>query len=164
MWLIFFSTLCIYPVYQLGIKKSENFFIGDNWYQDVVTFLTFNIMVTIGNILPKTKRTNFLPHAVISRALLVFCFFSLTNFKPEERKSIIPILIKNDYLYWLGCFLSNISFGYFTSLLVQETIKRVPKDFSSTVAMISAFVITVGVATGLQFSKLFEIFVLRFSF
>jgi hypothetical protein len=49
--------LAIFPVYQLGVRRSsESFFISDYWYQDVVTFLTFNVFVLLGNLLPKLVR------------------------------------------------------------------------------------------------------------
>ncbi len=54
IWINFFSTLSIFPVYQLGVKPCRlDFFIGEEWFQDVVTFLTFNFCVLIGNTLPK---------------------------------------------------------------------------------------------------------------
>lgn len=57
IWINFFSTLSIFPVYQLGVKPySSDFFIGEEWFQDVVTFLTFNFLVLIGNTLPKLIR------------------------------------------------------------------------------------------------------------
>lgn len=53
IWLNFFSTLLIFPVYQLGIVPGSGFFISPEWYQDVLTFATFNIMVICGNYLPR---------------------------------------------------------------------------------------------------------------
>lgn len=54
IWINFFSTLSIFPVYQLGVEPyRQDFFIGKKWFQDVVTFLTFNFCVLIGNTLPK---------------------------------------------------------------------------------------------------------------
>lgn len=165
IWLNFFSTLAIFPVYQLGIQRaSDSFFINDIWYQDIITFLTFNILVTIGNLVPKLFRRpgpKWLPVPVIARAILVFIFFSLCNFQPEKRaNSIIPILIKNDYVYWAGCFISPLFFGYFTSLLMMYTPTQVPEQFAGSIAMVAAFLITVGVTTGLQFTKVFELIVL----
>lgn len=53
IWINFFSTLLIFPVYQLGIVPDSGFFISPEWYQDVLTFATFNIMVICGNYLPR---------------------------------------------------------------------------------------------------------------
>ena len=130
IWLNFFSTLAIFPVYQLGIRRaSESFFISDYWYQDVLTFLTFNVCVTLGNMLPrfvKKPGPKWIPVPVIARAILCFVFFAFCNFQPDKRlDSAIPILIKNDYLYWAACIISPLTFGYFTSLMMMYTPKYV---------------------------------------
>jgi len=163
IWLNFFSTLAIFPVYLLGVKRfNEHFIIPEYWFQDIVTFLTFNVLVTIGNMIPKIVRKpgpKWIPVPVILRAIIVFIFFALCNFKPEERNHI-PVLIKNDYIYWIGCALSPLSFGYFTSLLMMYTPSQVAAEHSGSAAMIAALVLTIGVTTGLQFSKLLEFIVL----
>ena len=146
IWLNFFSTLAIFPVYLLGVRRfSDQFIIPEFWFQDVVTFLTFNVLVTIGNMIPKIIRKvgnivkirkrlthllilkftlkpgpKWIPIPVIIRAVLVFIFFAFCNFKPIERNNI-PVLITNDYVYWIGCALSPLSFGYLTSLLMMYT-------------------------------------------
>ena len=54
IWLNFLSTLAIFPVFQQGIERSSpNFFIPEKWFKDIVIFLTFNLLVTIGNMLPQ---------------------------------------------------------------------------------------------------------------
>ncbi len=58
---------------------------------------------------------------VILRALIIFVFFAMCNYEPEgvdRGSTIIPVLIKNDWIYWIGSTLSSLSFGYFTSLLM----------------------------------------------
>jgi equilibrative nucleoside transporter 1/2/3 len=163
IWLNFFTTLMMFPVYLLGVEKAkDSFIIPDKWFQDVVTFLTFNVLVTIGNMIPKIVRRpgpKWIPVPVIIRAVLVVLFFSVCNFKPKERRHI-PVLITNDYIYWIGCALSPLSFGYFTSLLMMYTPGQVPSEHSGSAAMIAALVLTIGVTTGLQFSKIFEFIVL----
>jgi len=164
IWLNFFSTLAVFPVYQLGIKRSsDSFIISEFWFQDVVTFLTFNVLVAIGNMIPryiKSPGPRWIALPVILRAILHFAFFAVCNFKPDLREnSIIPVLITNDYVYWAGCIISPILFGHFTSLLMMYTPSIVPEHSGST-AMIAALVLTIGVTTGLQFSKIFELIVL----
>lgn len=160
IWLNFFSTLCIFPVYMLGVEKiSKDFIIPDKWFQDVVTFLTFNVLVTIGNTIPKFIRRpgpDWIHIPVIARAVFVFCFFAVCNYMPEQRtNSYIPILVTNDYLYWGICIVSPILFGYFTSLLMMYTPNQVEPEHAGSMAMICGLVLVVGVTTGLQFSKLF---------
>jgi len=163
IWLNFFSTLAIFPVFQLGIKRScESFIINDFWFQDVVTFLTFNVLVTLGNMLPKLVKwpgPKWIPIPVILRAIIVFIFFALCNFKPSERNNI-PILIQNDYVYWFGAGLSPFIFGYFTSLLMMYTPRQVEPEHAGTASMISALTLAIGVVSGLQFTKVLEWIVL----
>lgn len=130
-------------------------------FKDVIIFLTFNFLVTIGNMIPKVIRRpgpKWIPVPVILRAVLVFVFFAICNFKPDSRKHI-PILITNDYIYWAGCILSPLLFGYFTSLLMMYTPRLVP-EHSGTVSMLAGLAIAIGVATGLQFTKILEFIVL----
>lgn len=105
----------------LGVEPNNEGFLG-KWFQDIVTFLTFNFFVTIGNLLPKLMKwpgPKILPYAVILRAILVLLFFVFSNYKPSERDLIV--LVTNDYVYWFGCALSPFIFGYFTSLLMMYT-------------------------------------------
>lgn len=121
IWLNMFSTLAIFPVYNLGVVPNENGFLGD-WFHDVVTFATFNIFVTVGNLMPRLVRwpgPKYLPYAVGLRALCVFLFFSFSNYMPNERT--LPVFVSNDYVYWFGCAISPLLFGYFTSLLMMYT-------------------------------------------
>lgn len=184
IWLNFTSTLAIFPVYQLGIQPSnpDSFIISPKWYQDILTFLTFNVIVTLGNMLPKLIKKvkvlffprscklsvivflfkpgpKWLPVPVIARAVIVFVFFAFCNFKPDQRNHI-PILIKNDYVYWAACIISPLSFGYFTSLLMMYTPTLVAPEHSGYASMMGALMITIGVLTGLQFTKVFELIVL----
>lgn len=115
MW----STLLIFPVYNLGVVPNKDGFLG-GWFQDVVTFATFNCMVIAGNwatrivMWPGPKH---LPIGVFLRAGLVIAFFAFSNYMPEART--LPVLIKDDYVYWIGCAMSPLVFGYFTSLLMM---------------------------------------------
>ena len=57
IFLNFFSMLAIFPVYQFNVQRSDpNFFISDKWYNDILVLLTFNLSVTVGNLLPRLVR------------------------------------------------------------------------------------------------------------
>lgn len=154
IWLNFFSTLSIFPVFQLGVEPvSSDFIVPKQWFQDVVTFLTFNILVTLGNLIPKLIKKpgpKWIPIAVIGRAIIVLLFFLFSNYKPDERN--LPVLITNDYVYWIGAGLSPLIFGYFTSLLMMYTPQQVEPEHAGTAAMLAALMLVVGVVSGLQFS------------
>lgn len=164
IWLNFFSTLAVFPVFQIGIKKnSPDFIIGDDLFLDVVVFLTFNFLVLFGNMLPKIVRKpgpKWIPVPVIIRAILVFVLFSVSNYQPDAAHRV-PILITNDYVYWAICFVSPFLFGYFTSLLMMYTPNLVEDEHKGTVSMIAALMLAFGVATGLQFTKVLEYIVLK---
>ncbi|RNA20727.1 equilibrative nucleoside transporter 1-like [Brachionus plicatilis] len=164
IWLNFFSTLSIFPVFQIEIKKnSQNFIISDEFYLDIVVFLTFNFLVLFGNMLPRLVQKpgpKWIPAAVISRAVAVFVLFSISNFRPDVPHRI-PVLITNDYVYWIICSVSSLLFGYFTSLLMMYTPNLVEDEHKGTVSMIAALSITIGVASGLQFTKILEFIVLK---
>lgn len=163
IWINFVSTLSIFPVYQLGVKPvSKDFIIGEKWFQDIVTFLTFNILVTIGNLIPKFIRKpgpKWIPLAVFARVVIVYFFFLTSNYMPDSRNGIIPVLITNDYVYWLGAGLSPLVFGYFTSLLMMYTPQQVEPEYAGTAAMLAALSLVVGVISGLQFTKVLQFIV-----
>jgi len=163
IWLNFFSTLAIFPNFQLGIKQSnESFFIGSYYYNNVLIFLTFNICVTLGNLLPKLIRVpgpKLLPIPVIARAVLVFIFFAFCNFEPSKRNHI-PILFNNDWVYWAASAIHSFLFGYFTSLLMMYTPQLVAPEHQGPASMIAALMIAVGVMTGIYFYAVLEFIVL----
>lgn len=158
IWLNFFSTLSIFPVFLLKVEPiSDDFIIPKKWFQDVVTFVTFNFLVTIGNLIPKLiKRPGpkWIPVAVITRAILVFLFFIFSNYNPENRN--LPVVIQNDYVYWAGCALSPLIFGYFTSLLMMYTPQQVEPEYAGTAAMMAGLTLVIGVISGLQFTVVLE--------
>ena len=157
IWLNFFSTLAIFPVYTLGITPNSIGFMG-NWYHDIVTFLTFNIFVTIGNIIPRFVKwpgQKFIHIVVVLRACCVFGFFLCSNYKRDER-NLVPVLVTNDYVYWAGAAASPLTFGYIASLLMMYTIKRVEPTFAGTASMLAALTLIIGVISGLQFSFILD--------
>lgn len=164
IWLNFFSTLCIFPVYLLGVQPNNPDFLKSDevsWFQDIVTFLTFNVAVTIGNLIPrliKRPGPKFIPIPVIARAAIVFLFFAFCNFKPEERT--LPVLISNDWGYWVACAISPLVFGYLTSLLMMYTPRQVEPQHAGTAAMLSSLALVIGVTTGLNFVIVYEKLVL----
>ncbi len=132
----FSSTLSIFPSYKIGIVKSQkHFLIPEKWFCDIVTLLTFNVFVLIGNLVStfinvskfltmwfskymfclKIKRP-LLFTLVWCRAFALFAFFVLCNYRPEKRR--FPALIQNDYIYWLGNCVFSFTFGLLTCQLL----------------------------------------------
>lgn len=100
----------------------------------------------------------YLPMAVVVRAALAFLFFSFSNFEPTKRT--LPVLIANDFVYWLGCILFPIAFGYLTSLLMMFTPTQVEPEYAGTAGMLSSLALVIGVTSGLNFTILLRMIVL----
>jgi equilibrative nucleoside transporter 1/2/3 len=119
LWLNYFITLTIFPIYQNDIQRiSNNFIIPEKWYKDVLVYLTFNVSVTFGNIFAKyVKKPNLkiIVFSVILRSLLIIAFFLLCNYKPKK----LIIDGNNDYLNddingtYFNYTINGTIFGYF---------------------------------------------------
>lgn len=124
IWVTLFSTLAIFPVFQLGIRPSgKSFIINDYWFTDITCFLTFNLFITIGNTLTalvKKPGPRWIVIPVVLKAVLSMAFFLVCNFQPDQRNNI-PVLITNDYIYWAGCVITPLVTGYLISLLMMYT-------------------------------------------
>jgi solute carrier family 29 (equilibrative nucleoside transporter), member 1/2/3 len=124
IWLTLFSTLAIFPVYQLSVKPSGgSFFISDFWFTDITCFLTFNVSITIGNTLTACIRKpgpKWIVIPVVLKAVLSMGFFLVCNSQSDQR-NFIPVLVNNDYIYWTGCILTPLVTGYLISLLMMYT-------------------------------------------
>ena len=104
--------------------------IGHNWkshsktYQEsknTFTILKRSYMHEMSHYFPFRFKPGpkWIPIPVIARAVIIFIFFAFCNFKPEDRK--LPVLIANDWAYWVACAISPLVFGYLTSLLMMYT-------------------------------------------
>jgi hypothetical protein len=185
----------IFPIYQFDIQPSwSEFIIPPKWYKDILVFLTFNVFVTIGNILPKIKRLpsqKYIVLLIILRVMIVLIFFALCNYIPEgedRSKTTIPVLIKNDWVYWFGSALAPSSFGYTTSLLMMyipkyvffnnydiflfysnmylfyktyKKCRQVEPELVGHASMLSALVLAIGVVCGLQLTHVYKLIVLK---
>lgn len=160
IWLCMFSTLAIFPVYQLKIQiVSSNFIVPENWYADILCFLTFNVFVTIGNLstefLPKWPGPKWIAVPVILKAVLSILFVLFCNYESTKR-NLIPVLIKSDWGYWIGGIIYPLVSGYLISLLMMYGPQQVEGKYAGTASMLSALVLVIGVVTGLNFSIVLE--------
>lgn len=71
------------------------------------------------------------------------------------------MLVSSDWVYWvLGCAISPLAFGYFTSLLMMYAPRQVEPQHAGTAAMLASLALVVGVTTGLNFVLVYEKLVL----
>lgn len=84
-------------------------------------------------------------------------FFAFCNYNPDGRT--LPVLIKNDFVYWIGSSISTLLFGYFTSLLMMCTPRQVNAKQGGVVAMIASLCIAIGCACGVQCAPLLNLII-----
>lgn len=52
VWFVFFVTLSLFPNLQVDIKRSDpNFIVSEDYYANIMCFLSFNITAMIGSSL-----------------------------------------------------------------------------------------------------------------
>ncbi|KAG5324520.1 S29A1 protein, partial [Acromyrmex heyeri] len=94
IFLIFFVTLALFPSVQSDIQFSDkNFVISSEYYSSVMCFLTFNITAMLGSLIA-----------------------SLVQWVPMGVERILPVLIENDWVFWVIAITMGLSSGYLSSL------------------------------------------------
>ncbi|CAG9861647.1 unnamed protein product [Phyllotreta striolata] len=116
--LVFIVTLTVFPSLEAEVYKSDpNFFIPDEYYADIMCFLTFNIFATTGSFLPVffvwpkpkwvwipvTLRFLYIP-------LLLFC-----NYQIQQAERTLPVLF-NDYVFFILGATMALTNGYFATI------------------------------------------------
>ena len=116
--------------------ESVDHVLPERFFTPVTTFLLFNLMALIGNLLT----TNGLPIPGPKRLWIPVCLRFLLlpamlfcNYRPSTR--VLPVLIRSDWLYSLLSALQGLSNGYLLSLAVMYAPKMVSKQDSPTVGM-----------------------------
>ncbi|VVC28097.1 Equilibrative nucleoside transporter,Major facilitator superfamily domain [Cinara cedri] len=162
VFFIFFVTLSIFPVVHSDIKQSNiNFFIHSKYYVSVLCFLTFNLSALIGTYLstlctwPKPK---FLFVPVILRVVLVPLFL-ICNYHPIGHTRLMPVIIQNDYIFWILGIILGLSSGYFSSVAMMYTPRCVEPRYSSIAGMFGAAFLLTGICCGILFGMLMPLIV-----
>ena len=159
VFLVNYTALCMYPALQARYRppgwrrlpalfahslsfllkkrvESVDHVLPERFFTPVTTFLLFNLMALIGNLLT----TNGLPIPGPKRLWIPVCLRFLLlpamlfcNYRPSTR--VLPVLIRSDWLYSLLSALQGLSNGYLLSLAVMYAPKMVSKQDSPTVGM-----------------------------
>lgn len=93
----------------------------------------------------------------------------------------MPVLIENDYIYWTGSALTSFLSGYLISLLIVYIPTKMRKKYSSQTILVkflkykqteteksglagilTSVVLIVGILSGVQMTKFYEIAILYF--
>ncbi|XP_074026240.1 equilibrative nucleoside transporter 1 isoform X1 [Leptinotarsa decemlineata] len=157
VFLVFFVTLAIFPAVHSGIKPyDKNFFIPEKYYTSITCFITFNVFAMIGSWLPSYfvwpgPKFLWIP---VSLRLLYIPFYLLCNYLVDGQVRILPVLISNDWVYWIVAVTMALSSGYFSSLGMMYTPRMVEERFATTAGMFAAAALVTGIFSGILTSFL----------
>ncbi|XP_077261146.1 NADPH-dependent diflavin oxidoreductase 1 isoform X2 [Temnothorax americanus] len=166
-FLIFFVTLALFPSVQSDIRSSdENFVVPSDYYSSVMCFLTFNITAMLGSSIASlvqwpSKRYLVIP--VVLRLAYVPLFL-LCNYQPAETKRILPILINDDWVFFVIAVTMGLSSGYLSSLSMMYCPRMVDSQYASTAGMFGAASLITGIFTGILFSMVMPSLVANVTF
>lgn len=105
VWFVFTVTLTLFPTVQSNIKRfDKDFVVPEDYYSDVMCFMTFNVTALIGSWLATMFRWVRIELFIIMKirtmtrlVSLVYNSFSiilLLTFQPSKRYVIVPILLR----------------------------------------------------------------------
>ncbi|KAL1494824.1 hypothetical protein ABEB36_010353 [Hypothenemus hampei] len=158
VFLVFFVTLSVFPSIQSDIKVSDSgFLITDDFlYTQILCFFTFNIFAMIGSILPSffiwpSKKYLWIP---LTLRLLYIPFYLFCNYQPEKITRILPVVITNDYVYWVVAATMAITSGYFSALAMMYTPSTVDSQYASIAGMFAGAALISGIFAGILISFL----------
>ncbi|VDN59074.1 unnamed protein product [Dracunculus medinensis] len=149
VFLVFFVTLIIFPAIMADIRLWRNdgvydFFIPEFLFTPLTTFLLFNVLASTGSAFANFVQwpsPRYLVIPVVLRLLLVpammFC-----NYRPNLRTW--PVLITNEYIYFVLGLVMSFTCGYFSSLAMMYAPRLVEKSKASIAGMMSAFFLVFG--------------------
>lgn len=152
VFFVFFVTLAVFPTIHSDIKPmDENFFISQNYYADIMCFVTFNVCAMIGSWLPSYfiwPKPKYLWIPVTMRVVYI-PFYLFCNYQVKGVERILPVLVTNDWVYWIGAVTMGISNGYFSSLAMMYTPRMVEERYAATAGMFAAAALITGIFTGI---------------
>ncbi|XP_045490361.1 equilibrative nucleoside transporter 3 [Pieris rapae] len=153
VFLTFFVTLSVFPAIHSDIKPMSTDFFGDQFTR-ITCFLTFNAMAMIGNItasLWQYPTPRWLSVFTTLRILFIPLFF-LCNYQPLRRQRTLPVLINNDWVYWVMSVVMGWSSGHASSLGMMYVGGTVAPEHAATAGMLGGAMLVTGIVSGVTFS------------
>lgn len=151
----FFVTLSIFPAIYSDIKPvSENFWISPEMYSSITCFLTFNLFAMLGSLTTswiQWPKPRFLCVPVIMRVVFLPLFL-VCNYLPKGIDRSLPVLISNDWVYWIIAIIMSYSSGYLSSLGMMYAPQSVLPKYQITAGMFGAAMLITGIFSGILFS------------
>lgn len=162
IFLTFFVTLAVFPAVHSDIKvMDKNFFIPEKLFTSITCFLTFNLFAMLGSLTtswiqwPKPK---FLCIPVLMRFIFLPMFL-FCNYRPKDIVRSLPVLIANDWIYWIIGAVMSYTSGYLSSLGMMYAPQTVLPKYQITAGMFAAAMLITGIFSGILFSFLWPSFV-----
>lgn len=152
IFIVFFVSLTIFPAVQNAVLPSQDTFLTEKFIK-ITCYLTFNLFAMIGNITAScvqfpTRRWLWLLTTI---RLAFIPFFLLSNYNPTKRT--MPILVNNDWVYWIGGMLLGWSSGHCSSLGMMYVSGNVPPEHASKAGMIGGATLVTGIVAGITVSR-----------
>ncbi|XP_020716638.1 equilibrative nucleoside transporter 1 isoform X1 [Ceratitis capitata] len=140
VFMIFFVTLAVFPAVNSDIKASS----ADFFIKDPVILTSYWIQWPGSKylIIPVVLRLIFIP-------LYLFC-----NYLPMNVDRRLPVIIKNDWIYWIIGVLMAYTSGYYSALAMMYTPQTVEQNFQVKAGMFAGAMLISGIFCGILFSFL----------
>ncbi|XP_026473506.1 equilibrative nucleoside transporter 1 [Ctenocephalides felis] len=157
IFFVFFVTLAVFPTVHSDIKRVDENFPIDDMFVKITCFLTFNTCAMLGSFLtsffqwPKPK---YLIYVVTFRVIFIPLFL-LCNYQPRKIVRTLPVLIANDWVYWIIAIAMGVSSGYLSSLGMMYAPRSVEPQYAVQAGMLGAAFLITGIFTGITFSIVF---------
>lgn len=162
VFFVFFVTLTVFPAIHSDVKRVDpDFFISQTYFVVVTCFLTFNLFAMIGSSLSAVvawPSAKFLVYPVLLRAVFIPLFL-VCNYLPEKINRVLPILIMNDWVYWIAAIALGLTSGYFSSVAMMYCPRTVEPQHAATAGMFGAASLITGICAGIVFSSVMPWFV-----
>uniref|UniRef100_A0AC34R1N3 Nucleoside transporter n=1 Tax=Panagrolaimus sp. JU765 TaxID=591449 RepID=A0AC34R1N3_9BILA len=168
VWSVFFVTLFLFPSVLLNVKlyplsrntkEAYDLFIPQNLFAIVFIFLNFNFFSVVGSKsadffqFPKSPKYLWIPCVV--RFLFIPFFFSCA-YIPSDWRGAWPILIKNEWAFFVLVSLMSYSHGYYSSIAMMYAPRGADASKARIVGKMSAFFLVFGIASGIACSFIAE--------
>lgn len=149
----FFVTLTIFPAMLADIKQVDpQFVISEKYFTPVTCYLCFNFFSMLGSLSSNWSKwpgPRLLWIPVVLRILLI-PYFMLCNYKPDKR--LIPVLVDNDWAYFVMVVILGLTQGYCSSLSMMFSPGYVDMEHAPIAGMMTALFLVIGVVSGVNFT------------
>ncbi|VEN49147.1 unnamed protein product [Callosobruchus maculatus] len=156
VFLMFFVTLACFPAMNADVQPVSEDFPIQKYFTSITCFITFNLMSMVGSLLPSLfiwPPPKWLWIPVVIR-LAYIPFFLLCNYQVKSVDRVLPVLIKNDWVYWIISSTMGLTNGYFSSLAMMYTPRQVEDRHAPMAGMFAAAALITGIFVGILFSFL----------